>query len=1247
MYTDSATRVFDSYGRLISLVNTANSATNTVLYVCNDGTNLEDIAKIIDGVGNEYRFTYTDGLLTKIKCYNSDGNAIIAGDGENSAPLEMNFAYTSGKLTTVTFPDGKTVSYGYNSADVMLRAVNIDGYMVEINYTDGYASRIAEYSPIGSNSYNIGSYINISSSDNTRTFTDNNGEVQIKTFDDTGRILTIVDGDGNYLYGAPIQDEEDSTVTEEDSSDYIYEEDTSEFYESVCPCSDCTEWECACECESEEVCNCVQCKRYSDTIEDTHGNVLSEESFDGTKTMKSQNFYTSDGNYLASSVDTSGNTVYYIYDEAGFMQSMTSGDTEVLFDYDAMGNLTRLYQQVSGLSNGTTMSNQYTYTNDRVTSITHNGFTYNFTYDEWGNQTSIKINERVYLSNEYDDENHDRLSKVNYSNGQSITYSYDDNNNITGVSYDNGVTNAFVYEYDSDAKLTKITDNSTGYTTTYSDTGFETKTSDNKLIYSSIANENGTVTENLLGSAITYTFNSDYNQVSGKTVSDKDFTKASSVVNDDGVTVNTQADVGTTVTTDWFGRTTTKNITIATDRNTGGISEEYFVSGETEFTYTDTETNASTKVLSQTSTFTSDLHTNSRTDYYEYDATGNITGIYRYVDGVKAYYYTYVYDEAGQLVRENILEDNKTILYVYDVGGNIVSKTVYAYTLGEITDEMIPTETTNFGYNYSECNDLLTDFSYTKTGSSSSNITSSVDNDYMGNVLSFNDIEFEWKAGRQLSSVIDDNEEMKHYYNSDGRLIRVECYINNVLEDITHYTWDGDRLIGRTIERDDNESITSRVIYDAEGEAIGFIAEAPLILDYDITFLYRKNLQGDITGLIDENGEMWVEFTYDAYGVPQIHVPDAPDNTFAQAVQASIGLMLTPQLYRGYAYAAVGEMYTYYLGSRYYVPQFCRFLNSDKHTDTQTGVLATNMFAYCNNNPVMYVDPTGEALDDTLSLFNTIVNFIKSVFSKLFPNKNTVSESNPLELSQGISAMVNAKSYWFKCSVRGATEITVTSSTDVTIYVYKRKNLFKKELIGTYEGNIIIEKFRENFNNTYFVNVESKVESLIACQISQYVDYKSDINGAMWVAEDTTPIPNDSILYFKKWYVNKEKVDALYRYVSESKFLDYQTNLINGTISVATAVASIYLPIPDKISIALSVVSSASAFFSDPINVKQSVIDDILEYSGYNETDYSYANGLVLTECMSNGVMHYFVERWDGPDMYGEEGYCGIWINKN
>lgn len=165
------------------------------------------------------------------------------------------------------------------------------------------------------------------------------GNKQIKTYDEDGKIVRIVDGNGNILYG--IADEEESTGTaEEDTTGMIPEEETTEVpFVSLCPCADCPEWECSCECENEEVCTCIQCKRSYRTVEDESGNVLAEESFDGEKTMRTQNTYTSDGNHPASSIDTSDNIVYYVYDEAGFLDSMSSGDMEVLFDYDAGGGI--------------------------------------------------------------------------------------------------------------------------------------------------------------------------------------------------------------------------------------------------------------------------------------------------------------------------------------------------------------------------------------------------------------------------------------------------------------------------------------------------------------------------------------------------------------------------------------------------------------------------------------------------------------------------------------------------------------------------------------------------------------------------------------------------------------------------------------------------------------------------------------------------------------------------------------------
>ena len=68
---------------------------------------------------------------------------------------------------------------------------------------------------------------------------------------------------------------------------------------------------------------------------------------------------------------------------------------------------------------------------------------------------------------------------------------------------------------------------------------------------------------------------------------------------------------------------------------------------------------------------------------------------------------------------------------------------------------------------------------------------------------------------------------------------------------------------------------------------------------------------------------------------------------------------VNPFRYRSYYYDA--ETWFYYLQSRYYDPQICRFINANVFTSTGQGLLGNNMFAYCNNNPVNCSDPTGES----------------------------------------------------------------------------------------------------------------------------------------------------------------------------------------------------------------------------------------------------------------------------------------------
>ncbi len=49
----------------------------------------------------------------------------------------------------------------------------------------------------------------------------------------------------------------------------------------------------------------------------------------------------------------------------------------------------------------------------------------------------------------------------------------------------------------------------------------------------------------------------------------------------------------------------------------------------------------------------------------------------------------------------------------------------------------------------------------------------------------------------------------------------------------------------------------------------------------------------------------------------------------------------------------------YYLRSRYYDPEVCRFINADSFASTGQGIIGYNMFAYCRNNPIGRKDADG------------------------------------------------------------------------------------------------------------------------------------------------------------------------------------------------------------------------------------------------------------------------------------------------
>ena len=56
------------------------------------------------------------------------------------------------------------------------------------------------------------------------------------------------------------------------------------------------------------------------------------------------------------------------------------------------------------------------------------------------------------------------------------------------------------------------------------------------------------------------------------------------------------------------------------------------------------------------------------------------------------------------------------------------------------------------------------------------------------------------------------------------------------------------------------------------------------------------------------------------------------------------------------------ETNMYYCNSRYYVPEWCRWLTIDSVEYLELGSInGLNLFTYCSNNPVNMVDPSGHS----------------------------------------------------------------------------------------------------------------------------------------------------------------------------------------------------------------------------------------------------------------------------------------------
>ena len=162
------------------------------------------------------------------------------------------------------------------------------------------------------------------------------------------------------------------------------------------------------------------------------------------------------------------------------------------------------------------------------------------------------------------------------------------------------------------------------------------------------------------------------------------------------------------------------------------------------YTYVGVKDNRTTTMLESLDNFGEKLS-------YTYDDNGNIETIRK--NGVLQE--TYHYDVLNQLVRADSAAQNKSFVYAYDAGGNILSVKEYAYTTGALGTAV---KTVNYGYTDGTWKDLLTSYA-----------GQTITYDGIGNPLSYRDgLSMTWRNGRELASLTKNGVTASYLYDESG-----------------------------------------------------------------------------------------------------------------------------------------------------------------------------------------------------------------------------------------------------------------------------------------------------------------------------------------------------------------------------------------------------------------------------------------------------------------------------------------------
>ena len=313
------------------------------------------------------------------------------------------------------------------------------------------------------------------------------------------------------------------------------------------------------------------------------------------------------------------------------------------------------------------------------------------------------------------------------------------------------------------------------------------------------------------------------------------------------------------------------------------------------------------------------------------------------------------YDGNGNILTEAVTEaysgsTTKTRTYQYDLGNRLISAaydgTTTTYTYDAVGNRLTRQEGTETAetYTYNYLNQLTrvqqgtaaTTYTYDARGNQTQQVQTGT------GVTTTTNYGYDL-ANRLISSSVTNNAVnplsagATYAYNAQGqRVTRVEDEV------ITHFYYTGSALLFTTVNEyvlqtqnilDPSGTIVASKRFEGQAET----GQDPYAEDY---FFYRYDIRGSVTTIVDGEGAVVKSYDYDEFGVTTAS-GEAFFNevTFTGSISDASGLL--------------------YMNARYYNPTTARFLSQDSYSGNPYDPWTQHLYAYCNNNPVNMIDPTG------------------------------------------------------------------------------------------------------------------------------------------------------------------------------------------------------------------------------------------------------------------------------------------------